>query len=173
MPQRKTGSLWPTLLLGVAILGGVLSLLPVEDTASSYLSVYSSKLWETILSALTREQLIDEKDYLARATGVLQRTPLIDGHNDFPFVLREQLRGKIYDHDFQKEKLGTHSDFGKMKEGMMGGQFWSVFVPCPEDLVSGKDDEVPNKRVPELNEPSVRILLTIQECHRSSCLYSQ
>ena len=97
-------------------------------------------------------------DYQSRARRILQSTPLIDGHNDFPFVLRQQLHGKLYDHDFEVERLGSHTDFQKMREGMMGGHFWSVFVPCPEDLIPGVDLHDPNKRVPGLNEPNVRIM---------------
>ena len=103
--------------------------------------------------------MVDAKDYQTRAKQILQSTPLIDGHNDFPFLLRQQLQGKIYDHNFQTERLRSHTDIQKLKEGMMGGQFWSVYVPCPEDLVPGVDLKDPNKRVPGLNEPNVRTSL--------------
>jgi hypothetical protein len=53
-----------------------------------------------------------------------------------------------------------------MKDGMMGGQFWSVYVPCPEDLVPGVDLNDPNKRVPDINEPSVCIPDIILCCGR-------
>jgi hypothetical protein len=99
---------------------------------------------------------LDPHDYAGRARQILRSTPLIDGHNDFPYLLRHQLHNKIYDHDFEKERLGSQTDFQKMKKGLMGGQFWSVFVPCPEDLLPGVDPMNPNKRVPELNEPNVR-----------------
>lgn len=98
---------------------------------------------------------VDSTDYLNRAKEILKSTPLIDGHNDFPFLLRQQLKGKIYDHNFRDERLSCNSDFQKMKQGMMGGQFWSVFVPCPEDLVPGVDLDDINKRIPGLNEPNV------------------
>lgn len=93
--------------------------------------------------------------YLDRARRILKRTPLIDGHNDFPMLVRQQLYNKIYEHDFQR--LGTHTDFNKMKQGLMGGQFWSVFMPCPEDLVPGANlSQTPQlKVVPDLNEPTV------------------
>jgi membrane dipeptidase len=100
--------------------------------------------------------VLQEDDYAGRAKQVLRSTPLIDGHNDFPFLIRQQLRNKIYDTDFKKERLTSHSDFEKMREGKMGGQFWSVYVSCPEDLVPGVDLTDVNKRVPEIDEPSVR-----------------
>lgn len=35
-------------------------------------------------------------DYQARTKALLKTTPLIDGHNDLPFLLRMQLDNKIY-----------------------------------------------------------------------------
>lgn len=36
-------------------------------------------------------------DYAARTENVLRTTPLIDGHNDLPFLLRLELHNQIYD----------------------------------------------------------------------------
>jgi membrane dipeptidase len=130
------------------------------------LDLYNANLWGAILLSATKKESIDPNDYLRRAKRVLQRTPLIDGHNDFPFLLRQQLHGKIYDHNFENETLTSHTDFRRMKDGMMGGQFWSVYVPCPEDLVPGVDLNDPNKRVPDINEPSVCIPDIILCCGR-------
>lgn len=114
--------------------------------------------WKSSISSSETQQepLLDQQDYAGRARQILRTTPLIDGHNDFPYLLRHQLHNQIYDHDFENERLGSQTDFEKMKQGMMGGQFWSVFVPCPEDLVPGVKTDDPNKRVPDLNEPNVR-----------------
>jgi membrane dipeptidase len=70
---------------------------------------------------------------LERAKRLLRTTPLIDGHNDFPFLLRQQLHNQIYDHDL-RDNLSCHTSLEKMRRGMMGGQFWSVYVPNPEEL---------------------------------------
>lgn len=40
---------------------------------------------------------ISEDDYAARTEMVLRTTPLIDGHNDLPFLLRLELHNQIYD----------------------------------------------------------------------------
>lgn len=74
-------------------------------------------------------------EYLLRAQCILRGTPLIDGHNDFPFILRQQLKFEIYGQDFATLDVGSHTDITKIKKGQLGGQFWSVFVPCSEDLV--------------------------------------
>lgn len=56
---------------------------------------------------------------------------LIDGHNDLPWQLRIELHNRIYDGnvDFTKKLLG-HTDIQRMRQGMVGGQFWSVYVDC-------------------------------------------
>jgi len=40
---------------------------------------------------------IDPLDYEARAKHILDTTPLVDGHNDLPYLLRIELQNKIYD----------------------------------------------------------------------------
>lgn len=40
---------------------------------------------------------ISQDDYAARTDMVLRTTPLIDGHNDLPFLLRLELHNQIYD----------------------------------------------------------------------------
>ncbi|WEW61659.1 metal-dependent amidohydrolase family protein [Emydomyces testavorans] len=85
---------------------------------------------------------IDPHDYAARADQILSTTPLIDGHNDLPYLIRLEMRNKIYDH--KKFPFGTglmcHTDEKKIREGKLGGQFWSVFVECPQDPAVGIDD---------------------------------
>ncbi|MEO6227717.1 MAG: dipeptidase [Thermomonas sp.] len=71
----------------------------------------------------------------ARVAKVLAETPLIDGHNDLPWELRA--RGAVdlrVDHSKQdKAKPGQTplmTDIPRMREGGMGGQFWSVWIPA-------------------------------------------
>ncbi|KAI2465945.1 membrane dipeptidase-domain-containing protein [Annulohypoxylon bovei var. microspora] len=74
---------------------------------------------------------IDPTNYAERTRRVLKSTPLIDGHNDLPWQLRIELHNRIYDGrvDLTKRLLG-HTDIQRMRTGMMGGQFWSVYVDC-------------------------------------------
>ncbi|KAI1407140.1 membrane dipeptidase-domain-containing protein [Hypoxylon sp. FL1857] len=74
---------------------------------------------------------IDPTNYAERTRRVLKSTPLIDGHNDLPWQLRIELHNRIYDSrvDFTKRLLG-HTDIQRMRTGMVGGQFWSVYVDC-------------------------------------------
>jgi len=61
---------------------------------------------------------------------MLARFPLIDGHNDLPWAIREK-----YDSDPVKAALtsrvpDTQTDIPRLAEGAVGGQFWSVYVPA-------------------------------------------
>ena len=68
--------------------------------------------------------------YLARAKRVLSQTPLIDGHNDLPWRIREDsiARGNVDAYDLRKRTPG-HTDLERLRKGMVGAQFWSVYIP--------------------------------------------
>lgn len=113
-----------------------------------------------VVSALSDTELAVPNDNRQRAELILRTTPLIDGHNDFPMLLRHQLRNQIYGHDFQSANLTSHTDIQKMRRGRLGGQFWSVFIACSEDLPLGGDPiRDPEELIAKLNEPDVRALL--------------
>ena len=66
---------------------------------------------------------------LSLTRAMLSRFPLIDGHNDLPWEIREK-----FDLDPVKAGLtgrveGTDTDIPRLVEGGVGGQFWSVYVP--------------------------------------------
>jgi len=65
----------------------------------------------------------------AAATALLTRCPLIDGHNDLPWALREA-RGSDADRtDLAAPVDFLHTDLPRLARGRVGAQFWSVFVP--------------------------------------------
>src|SRR6476646_877303 len=68
--------------------------------------------------------------YLARARRILRTTPLIDGHNDLPWRIREDsiARGNVDAYDLRKHTPG-HTDLDRLKKGMVGAQVWSVYTP--------------------------------------------
>jgi membrane dipeptidase len=77
-------------------------------------------------------------DYHARLAHVLQETPLIDGHNDLPWEIRERFKGRLSAIDLSSDtsKLPLRpddaplmTDIPRLRAGMVGGQFWSVWVP--------------------------------------------
>jgi membrane dipeptidase len=68
-------------------------------------------------------------DHLAAATALLARTPLIDGHNDLPWQLRETAGAGAARTDIATPLSFTHTDLPRLAQGKLGAQFWSVFVP--------------------------------------------
>lgn len=85
------------------------------------------------LVALSVADLAGQADdrHMALARKVLSTTPLIDGHNDLPWRLREDHSGLAMDvvgYDLRRTTAG-HTDFDRMARGMLGGQFWSVYIP--------------------------------------------
>ena len=67
---------------------------------------------------------------LARAKRILKTTPLVDGHNDLAWRIREDKRTPrdVEAYDLRTTTPG-HTDLARMKEGMVGAQFWSVYIP--------------------------------------------
>jgi membrane dipeptidase len=79
-----------------------------------------------------------ETDYHARLVHILRQTPLIDGHNDLPWEIRERFKGRLSAVDLASDtsKLPTPpdasplmTDIPRLHAGMVGGQFWSVWIP--------------------------------------------
>ena len=66
------------------------------------------------------------------ARRVLSSTPLIDGHNDLPYAIyeSEMAPGDVNapEHDL-RERTTFHTDIERLRTGMVGAQFWSVYVP--------------------------------------------
>jgi membrane dipeptidase len=60
------------------------------------------------------------------ARDLLRRFPLIDGHNDLPWALRDRAAPV----DLAEPVAGTHTDLPRLAAGGVGAQFWSVFVPA-------------------------------------------
>ena len=78
-----------------------------------------------------------------QARDLLRRFPLIDGHNDLPWELREQAQrggghvstlslapGDPAAVNLAAPVAGTHTDLPRLAAGGVGAQFWSVYVPA-------------------------------------------
>ena len=69
----------------------------------------------------------------AAARRILERTPLIDGHNDLPWALRQQHGNVPHAVDLTvilDASTELHTDIPRLRAGGVGGQFWSVYVPA-------------------------------------------
>lgn len=67
---------------------------------------------------------------LTHARELLRSAPLIDGHNDLPWEIRNS---RTHPHDVHAYDLRTrtpgHTDLARLAEGLVGGQFWSIYLP--------------------------------------------
>jgi membrane dipeptidase len=68
--------------------------------------------------------------HMTKARRVLSTTPLVDGHNDLPWAIREATAAPhdVEAYDLRKKAAG-HTDLDRLKKGMVGGQFWSIYIP--------------------------------------------
>ena len=65
----------------------------------------------------------------ARALAVLTRHPVVDGHNDLPWAIREAKASMdVAAYDLRRRTAGN-TDLARLRQGRVGGQFWSVYVP--------------------------------------------
>jgi membrane dipeptidase len=78
------------------------------------------------------------EDYHRRVEQVLLRTPLVDGHNDLPWEIRDRFKSDLASVDLKADT--THlpfpaggsplmTDIPRLHAGRLGGQFWSVWIP--------------------------------------------
>ncbi|MER5973067.1 dipeptidase [Streptomyces sp. NPDC002055] len=68
-------------------------------------------------------------DHLAAAGELLAAHPVVDGHNDLPWALREQVRYDLDRRDIATDQSAhLHTDLPRLRAGGVGAQFWSVYV---------------------------------------------
>ncbi|XP_063235967.1 dipeptidase 1-like [Bacillus rossius redtenbacheri] len=70
---------------------------------------------------------------------ILHEVPLVDGHNDLPWNIRKFLKNQLVNFRFAEDLRGkapwsrspwSHTDLLRLREGMVGAQFWSAYIPC-------------------------------------------
>ncbi|MEW1904153.1 MULTISPECIES: dipeptidase [unclassified Streptomyces] len=85
-------------------------------------------------------------DRLAEARELLAGYPVVDGHNDLPWALREHVRYDLDRMDIAADQTGAlHTDLARLRAGGVGAQFWSVYVPCRftgDDAVSATLEQI-------------------------------
>ena len=65
---------------------------------------------------------------LQHAKELLQATPLIDGHNDLPWLIREETNSDVAARRLE-HRGESETNIPKLREGLVGAQFWSVWIP--------------------------------------------
>jgi membrane dipeptidase len=84
------------------------------------------------VAALVASAAVDGRQAapLDRAKALHKQVPLIDGHNDYPWAIREKAAGDLSKFDMRREQSAVMTDLLRLKAGGVGGQFWSVYVPA-------------------------------------------
>ncbi|XP_018336042.1 dipeptidase 1-like [Agrilus planipennis] len=78
------------------------------------------------------------QDRLRIIRRLLKEKPLIDGHNDLPWNIRKFLHNRIVRTNFSvltdlepwSKSHWSQTDISRLREGLLGAQFWSAYVPC-------------------------------------------
>lgn len=65
---------------------------------------------------------------LEQARAILKKSPIVDGHNDLPMVIRDEYGGDVENHDISVP-ASHDTDIPRLRAGGVGAQFWSVYVP--------------------------------------------
>ena len=66
---------------------------------------------------------------LETARELLREFPVVDGHNDLPWALREQVRYDLDARDIATDQSAhLHTDLARLRAGGVGAQYWSVYV---------------------------------------------
>ena len=88
-------------------------------------------LFFLVLAILMPTLTLTQDPHMEKARRVLQAVPLVDGHNDLPWYIRSDLKETPLDveaYDLRRPTSGN-TDLARLQRGMVGGQFWSVYVP--------------------------------------------
>src|SRR5687768_375383 len=70
-----------------------------------------------------------------RARRLLREAPLVDSHNDLPWVIRtdKAAPGDVEGYEINQRRDHGDTDLPRLREGGVGTQFWSVYVPGEPD----------------------------------------
>lgn len=89
-------------------------------------------------------------DFLSQAHELLASHPVVDGHNDLPWALRERVRYDLDRLDIAHDQRGQlHTDIPRLRSGRVGAQFWSVYVRAGmagDDAVSATLEQIDGVR---------------------------
>ncbi|HVG83028.1 MAG TPA: membrane dipeptidase, partial [Vicinamibacterales bacterium] len=95
---------------------------------STRLAVSSAVLIAAFLVPMTSGA---QSDLAARARALHKQVPLVDGHNDYPWALRElDVGGDFAKADITEPVPSLMTDIPRLHRGGLGAQFWSVYVPA-------------------------------------------
>ncbi|XP_043278013.1 dipeptidase 1-like [Venturia canescens] len=89
--------------------------------------------------------LTSTRERLETVRQVLAEVPLIDGHNDLPWNIRNFVHNQLADFNFDEDlrqiapwskSAWSQTDLLRLRQGMVGGQFWAAYVPCESQYLN-------------------------------------
>jgi membrane dipeptidase len=123
MVSRSAATRAAVLLTGLAIIAIPLS--PLHAQAGARPPARAQATPER--AALAKADAATRRAYAVR---LLRNSPLVDGHNDLPWAMRNAPDSPmdVVAYDLRRTTPG-HTDVARLRRGMVGGQFWSVYIP--------------------------------------------
>jgi membrane dipeptidase len=92
---------------------------------------------------------------LNHAQALMEKVPFVDGHNDLPWVIRNDpiAKGDVLAYDLTRVHQDGDTDIPRLRQGRVGAQIWAAFIPS--------DAEHPARATLE----QIDVILRIQEAH--------
>jgi membrane dipeptidase len=142
------------------------------ETARALLLVAAALLATTTAVAETGPSAAD--DLRERARRLLREVPLVDGHNDLPWRLRDKVGGHLDRLDIADDTTALEepfqTDLARLRAGGVGAQFWSVWVPAdlaePEAVVAVLEQIDLVRRMVERNPDALAMARTASDVER-------
>ena len=108
----------------------LLSLLAVMSLSSNALAQTAKKPPARARAAVVPLKDADLATRIAHVKRLLRTSPLVDGHNDLPWAIRENAKEPrdVVAYNLRRATPGM-TDISRLRKGMVGGQFWSIYVP--------------------------------------------
>ena len=108
---------------------------------------------------------------LDRARDVLSHSPIMDGHNDLPWTLRDMVASDLDRVDLSAGIPDAHTDLPRLRAGLVGAQFWSVFVPSSlqgDSAVSATLEQIDlTRRLVDRYPGALELTLTADDVERA------
>ena len=72
---------------------------------------------------------------ICQAIALMENIPFIDGHNDLPWVIRNDpiAKGDVVAYDLARVHQDGDTDIPRLREGHVGAQVWAAFIPSDTD----------------------------------------
>jgi len=90
-------------------------------------SIIGIVVWQIVIR---EDKPVIPTEPFARAKYLQGLAPLIDGHNDLPWQFHNKAQNDVRKLDISVNQPLIDTDIPRLTEGMLGAQFWSVYIAC-------------------------------------------